>query len=145
MSGSPISPFPALVDTSFIYAVMDRRSKQYQEAIGLYDKYPGTILLPTVTLPELAYLVNQIGGSSLVAKTIRSLRASQMEFVDALDADYDSAAEILEKYDDSRIDFVDACIMVMAERLHITHILTFDRRDFGLYRPAHCEYFELLP
>jgi predicted nucleic acid-binding protein len=58
---------------------------------------------------------------------------------------YTHALDILEKYSDSRIDFVDACIMALAERLSITRILTFDHRDFGLYRPAHCEAFELLP
>ncbi len=35
--------------------------------------------------------------------------------------------------------------MVIAERLNITRIVTFDRRDFSVFRPSHCEYFELLP
>jgi len=35
--------------------------------------------------------------------------------------------------------------MALAERLKIARILTFDRRDFGLYRPAHCDRFDLLP
>lgn len=35
--------------------------------------------------------------------------------------------------------------MAMAERLGITRILTFDQRDFGMYRPSHVERFDLLP
>jgi hypothetical protein len=44
-----------------------------------------------------------------------------------------------------KIDFVDALIVAMAERLNITRLLTFDRRDFQLLRPKHCVSFELLP
>ena len=46
-----------------------------------------------------------------------------------------SVAEILDEYADSRIDFVDASIMAIAERYEIKKILTLDQRDFRLYRP----------
>ena len=68
-----------------------------------------------------------------------------MRLVDLTDQDYSRTAEILRKYHDTRIDFVDACIMALAERLNVENILTFDRRDFSLYRPAHCEQFRILP
>jgi predicted nucleic acid-binding protein len=54
-------------------------------------------------------------------------------------------AEILQKYNDTRIDFVDASVAAVAERLDVTRILTLDQRDFSLIRPNHCDYFELLP
>ena len=44
-------------------------------------------------------------------------------------------AEILDEYLDSRIDFVDASVMAVAERYGSTKILTLDQRDFRLYRP----------
>jgi hypothetical protein len=33
----------------------------------------------------------------------------------------------------------------MAERLNITKILTIDRRHFSMFRPIHCDPFEILP
>ena len=60
-------------------------------------------------------------------------------------ADYKRAAEIIRKYDDANIDFVDAIIAAIAERLNITKILTVDRRHFGMFKPNHCEAFEILP
>jgi predicted nucleic acid-binding protein len=45
----------------------------------------------------------------------------------------------------TRFDFVDCAILTLAERLDITQICTFDRRDFAAYKPTHCEYLELLP
>ena len=60
-------------------------------------------------------------------------------------ADLQRVTEILDQYVDSRLDFVDATIIAIAERRNITHILTLDRRDFTIVRPKHCLYFEILP
>ena len=59
--------------------------------------------------------------------------------------DLSRTGEILEKYSDSKVDFVDCCIVAMAERLGISRILTVDQRHFRLFRPKHCEYFEIEP
>lgn len=53
--------------------------------------------------------------------------------------------EIMNRYSDNAFDYTDVAIMALAERLSISRIATFDQRDFGVYRPTHCEYFELLP
>ena len=53
--------------------------------------------------------------------------------------------EILEQYADNQLDFTDAAIIAIAERLTITRVYTLDRRDFSIIRPSHCDYFELFP
>jgi uncharacterized protein len=53
--------------------------------------------------------------------------------------------KILEQYADSQLDFTDATIVAIAERLMISRIYTLDRRDFSIIRPNHGDYFELLP
>lgn len=53
--------------------------------------------------------------------------------------------ELLQRYAEARIGFVDASIVATAERLRISRILTIDRRDFALVRLRHCKAFELLP
>ncbi len=35
--------------------------------------------------------------------------------------------------------------MASAERLSVTRIATFVRRDFSIFRPRHCDYLDLLP
>jgi len=60
-------------------------------------------------------------------------------------ADLARTIEILEKYADSRIDFVDCGIAAIAERLEIVTILTVDHRHFQLFRPKHSSHFEVLP
>jgi hypothetical protein len=51
----------------------------------------------------------------------------------------------MEKYSDIELDFVDCCIVAIAERLNLTEICTFDRRDFSIIRPTHVEYLTLHP
>lgn len=135
----------ALADTSFVFAVIDESDDGHKDALALYERLPDRILLPTTVLPEIAFLVGRSGGMLSVAAMIRTLRASDIEFVDLWPEDYDRTAEILENYADTRTDFVDATIMALAERLNVTRILTLDRRDFTLYRPVHCSHFEILP
>jgi predicted nucleic acid-binding protein len=60
-------------------------------------------------------------------------------------SDYTRAADVLRNYNDANIDFVDACIVAMAERLNIRKVLTIDQRHFRIFRPRHCDSFELLP
>ena len=60
-------------------------------------------------------------------------------------ADYKRAAEILRKYDDANIDFVDAIVVAIDERLNVTKILTVDRRHFDIFKPRHCQAFAILP
>jgi len=43
------------------------------------------------------------------------------------------------------LDYADLAQVAVAERLGIKRIYTFDRRDFGIIRPIHTDYFELLP
>lgn len=56
-----------------------------------------------------------------------------------------SSELILEQYADSKVDFVDASIMAIAERLDIRTVLTIDQRDFRLFQPSHCQSFILQP
>lgn len=46
---------------------------------------------------------------------------------------------------DAELDFADAAVIALAERLDIEHVATFDRRDFSIIRPQHCQAFQLLP
>lgn len=61
------------------------------------------------------------------------------------EADLLRIAEILRQYADSRVDFVDASVMAVAERYHLQTVLTLDRRDFSIVEPKHWRYFTLLP
>jgi len=103
------------------------------------------ILLPQTVLAELAYLVGRNAGVATVVAFLQGLSASRFRLVALTDQDVIRVAQILDEYADSRIDFVDATVMAIAERYSIKKIFTLDQRDFRLFRPKHCNSFEILP
>jgi uncharacterized protein len=144
-TGTPISAEAHVVDTSFALAVLSKRDEYHVAARKYYMGTNETMLLPSFTLPELAFHLHRPGKTNNVVDGMRTVQKGRLTIVDLKSEDYTRALAILEKYHDTRIDFVDACIMALAERLHMTRILTFDQRDFGIFRPTHVERFELLP
>ncbi len=103
------------------------------------------MFLPEVVLPELSYLVIGNLGYRVLFQLFDYLLDRQIPLISLTSADLERTKEILQKYEDSKLDFVDAAIMAIAERLKIERILTVDRRDFGIFRPRHCAAFEILP
>lgn len=76
---------------------------------------------------------------------VSSLTTSAVQLESISVEDLSRIHKILEQYADSQLDFTDAAIVAIAERLLINRIYTLDRRDFTIIRPKHCDYFELLP
>ncbi len=103
------------------------------------------LLLPSVVLPEVCYLIASRLGHQAMRKFIANLVVSGVQIESMTATDLERVNQILEQYADSHLDFVDAVIVAIAERLGITHVLTLDRRDFSIMRPRHCDYFEILP
>jgi uncharacterized protein len=133
-----------IADTGFIVALTNSNDNRHAEVRPAYTQQQ-CILLPQTVLVEVAYLLGRDAGIKVVVAFLRGLPASRFTLIELIDQDIARTAAILEQYADSRIDFVDANVMAIAERLNITTILTIDQRDFQLFRPKHCESFRLLP
>ncbi|MEO1351951.1 MAG: PIN domain-containing protein [Cyanobacteria bacterium J06635_15] len=133
-----------IADTGFVVALANRSDQRHAEVRPIYLQYP-QILLPQLVLVEVAYLIGRDIGIATVVNFLQGLPASRFELIEATDQDIARVAEILEQYADSKVDFVDASVMAIAERLKVKTILTIDQRDFRLFRPSHCQSFTLLP
>jgi predicted nucleic acid-binding protein len=55
------------------------------------------------------------------------------------------AKRLMEKYKDIPMDYADATLVCLAEDLSITHVVTFDVKDFGIYRSSLKKPFLVLP
>ncbi|MEO1134330.1 MAG: PIN domain-containing protein [Cyanobacteria bacterium J06639_1] len=135
-----------ILDTSFLYALADRKDRTHSQALdtvaALSDR---PLILPDVVLPEAFYLVASRIGHAAAVKFIARVSQSTMQLEPLKPTDLDRVCEIERQYADCKLDFVDAAIMAIAERKNITTVLTLDRRDFSIVRPRHCESFEILP
>lgn len=134
-----------VADTGFVVALLNRTDAKHQAVVDEYARQPYPILLPQTVLAEVAYLVGQVAGIAAVATFLRELPTSKFQLVALIARDVQRIAGILQQYIDSRVDFVDASVMAIAERYGMTTVLTLDHRDFRLFRPRHCPYLDLLP
>lgn len=134
-----------IADSSFIYALYNLRDSRHQQAMDFASQYAGGTIIPDVILPEVSYLFMRDMGYVGVQKFLANFKRVNARFEPIEKSDLDRVHEIAVSYASAEFDIVDCCVMVLAERLTITQIATFDRRDFSIYRPRHCNYFELLP
>lgn len=134
-----------LADSSFLYAVYNSRDTRHLQAINWALNLTDIVLIPDVILPEVSYLFLRDVGHSGVIQFLAQLKQAPFPLASLISTDLDRIHETMEQYADSKLDFVDCAIMSISERLNITQIATFDRRDFSIFRPKHCDYLTLLP
>ena len=135
----------ALIDTNMLLAFAFARDANHELASRtLHALRQETRIVPTPVLTELFYMtmvrINYVRAIQVFASTRAGFQIQPLTFTDLI-----RMQQIMEQYQDAAFDFTDTAIMALAERLNITRICTFDRRDFSIFRPTHCDYLELLP
>jgi uncharacterized protein len=134
----------AIADTGFVVAVGSHKDKHHTRCIEVYHRVQ-KIVLPQSVLTEAAYLLLQKIGVQQTAGLLRGLGRTKYTLTALEIGDLTRSAELLSRYADSELDFVDTTVVAVAERLNIKVVLTIDRRDFSMIRPSHAQHFELLP
>ncbi len=137
---------PILADSSFLYAIYSITDHNHDAAKEFILRiHSHRILVPEVTLPEVAFLFIRDVGYEAVGRFLQAFARSDVELQSISLTDVARAQAIMVAYPKAKFDLVDCCIMALAERLNITQVATFDRRDYSVFRPKHCDYLELLP
>ena len=135
-----------LIDTSFLYSLNDLSDRNREKAVKAAAEYGDHLfIIPQVVLTETAYMLSTRIGERALMSFWESLDSPRIQLEPVTKDDLRQAREIRQRYADARLDFVDCCIMALSERLNISRICTFDRRDFSLFKPTHTGYLELLP
>jgi len=134
-----------LVDTGPIVAVINDRDDHHQECKYLLERLPGPLLIPATVATEVCLMLERRRGTDAELAFLSDMRAGRYTLIESVSADLERIAELVAKYDDLPLGTVDASVIALAERLNITTVVTIDRRDFGIVRPAHVPALTLLP
>jgi uncharacterized protein len=134
-----------LLDTGFLYALLNDREQSHGRVRKATERLAASVFLPAPVAVEVAYLIRRDLGAEALAQFAIDLAEPRFAIIEATTSDYRRAAAVVRQYADAHVDFVDAVLVAMAERLAITRILTLDQRHFRLFRPQHCDAFELIP
>jgi uncharacterized protein len=103
------------------------------------------VLVPTVVIPEVCHLLGTRIGPAAEEAFVRSLADPEFTLEALEEEDLPRAADLMRRYADLPLGFVDAAVAAAAERLETRELLTTDRRHFGVVRPRHSRAFVLLP
>jgi predicted nucleic acid-binding protein len=136
-----------LIDTSFLLAAFYTRDQNHNRASSSVQQALESTpcIVPAPVLQELFYMATARMGYRRAIETCELVMDAGFEIEALLNEDIRRLLNISRQYTSASFDYTDAAIMALSERLNITQVYTFDRRDFSIFRPRHCEYLELLP
>lgn len=136
---------PLLIDSSFLYALFDQDDRYHPAVAAVVETEGGPAIVPDVVLVEVTFLTRRAGGVPSVVRFLEYFESAGFQIEALTPQDVHRARELIGTYADARLDFVDVCIIAIAERLDIRRVGTLDLRDFLIIRPAHCEHLDILP
>lgn len=134
-----------LVDTSFLFALANSNDLSHAACTNVARTLQARQIIPLTVLPEIAYLLDDRLGHHVMRQFVWQITQPSWTLEPPNSDDLIRAGELLDQYKDARLDFVDATLIAIAERLNIQHLLTLDQRHFRAIRPQHCDSFALLP
>jgi predicted nucleic acid-binding protein len=134
-----------ICDTGPLYAAMDRADMDHRSCAELLAGSVEQLLVPAPVVVELDWLASERLGPEPFAGFLVDVEDGSIAVVDLVLADYVRVRELLASYRDLRLEFVDAAVVAIVERLGERKLATLDRRHFGTIRPRHVSALDLVP
>lgn len=134
-----------LIDAAPLVALADRRDPAAGGVRDVLAAEVGALVLPAPVTAEVDYLLGRRIGQHARRAFLDDLAAARFT-VECLEAgDYAAAAELDRRYAALNLGLADCALVVLAARLNIRRVLTFDRRHFGVVAPLQGGWFDILP
>jgi len=134
-----------ICDTGPLYAAMDIADQDHVACARLLETTDEQVLVPAPVVVELDWLVGQRLGPDAFLSFLADSLDGLLEVVDLQTQDYLRVRELLDRYRDLALGFVDAAVLSVVERLGETKLATLDHRHFTIVRPRHVPAIRLVP
>jgi predicted nucleic acid-binding protein len=135
-----------VVDTSFVYALLDSRDRRHAEAAGWYREVDEDVATTPLVLAETDHLARTRAGAA-AASAFRADLRSGAYLIEWWPAATRASSELADRYRDLDLSLTDASLVALAARLGTARIATFDERHFRAVRPLQrgVSAFTVLP
>ncbi|HLH52399.1 MAG TPA: PIN domain-containing protein [Verrucomicrobiae bacterium] len=120
-----------LIDAGPIVAFLHRGEVHHQWAVDQFRRF-GRFVTCEPVLAEACTRLAYYGKDP--ARVIELARDGDWEMAFSVKSNADRIARLMRKYADQPMDFADACIVAMTEKVADCLVLTLDRHDFSVYR-----------
>ncbi len=123
-----------VVDTSVLYAMLDRRDAHHAAATTWYERTDEALATTPLVLAETYHLAAARAGRAAQAAFRADVAAGAYEVAWWREAS-GKAVTVAERHVDLGVDLTDASLVALAARLDTLRIATFDERHFRAIRP----------
>lgn len=134
-----------VLDTGPLYAAMDRSDTDFEKCAELIENSTEPIVVPGPVIVEVDWLASRRLQPEAFLKLLTDIDNALVQVEELVEADYRRSSDLMARYRDLSLGFVDAAVMSIVERLGETKLATLDRRHFGVVRPRHVPSLRLLP
>ena len=132
-----------LIDTGPFVAYVDRTDSAHARVAASLEAFTGQLATTSAVITEVMYFLSDVDGGPVAFAEL--LSASDTRIAESTDpAQILVAAQLMDTYSDTPMDFADATLVLLAEDLGISEIFTLDRRGFSTYRMAKGKPFRLV-
>jgi len=133
----------AILDTGPWVALIDRSETRHAECVKWLKNFSGSLYSTEAALTEVLYLLNfsitaQCAALDFVLKSVIEIVPSSTESLKKIKS-------LMKKYADLPMDFADASIVCLASETGMQNIVTFDKKDFAIYRLPKKKSFSIIP
>jgi hypothetical protein len=134
----PGGPARIVVDTGPLVALFDAANAHHARVMTYLRASRSALITTTAVITEAMYVLepSQIACRNLLTW----IKDGGVELVEVDRSDLTRVIELMDKYADLPMDFADAVLVTLCERLGTKHLATVDR-DFEVYRYRGREKF----
>ena len=122
----------AILDTGPWVALIDRSESKHSICVQWLKNYSGRLYSNEAVLTEVLYLLNFSVKAQSAA--IDFVLKSVVEIIPSSVASLKKAKDLIKKYSDLPMDYADATLVCLAIDTGLRDIITFDEKDFNIYR-----------
>ncbi len=124
---------------------MDVADQDHDACARLLETTNEPVLVPSPVVVELDWLAGQRLGPDAFLSFLADAQEGRIEVVNLETQDYERIRELLDRYRDLALGFVDAAVLAIVERRGEPKLATLDRRHFTVVRPRHVPALRLVP
>jgi predicted nucleic acid-binding protein len=120
-----------LIDTGPLISFFDESDRYSKHIRTKLQQFRGQLYTTEAVITELSYYFNEMKSAQLYI--IEWISKGALSILPISDAEYHGIYLLMQKYQDTPMDFCDATLMYVGEREKIPDIATWDG-DFRVYR-----------
>jgi len=130
-----------LIDSGPLIALFDTNDKYHKKSLAFIKKNTLPLVTSLASITEVLHLLDFNRNAQIDFLDWISKDALEIQNIEV--PDFNSIRDLTIKYKDLPMDFADACLVYLAEKLSIVQIATIDR-DFSIYRIKKNKKFKLV-